>query len=52
MPTDLTRRHFLYGAVAASTACQTATEQAEAPGGLPSRPLGRTGATPSILAMG
>lgn len=56
MPADLTRRHFLYGAVAATTACQSAQqEHAELPtpaGTLPTRPLGRTGANPSILAMG
>ena len=48
MPLDLTRRHFLGGAAAIGAAGQTAQSK----GKLPSRTLGRTGATPSILAMG
>lgn len=48
MPFDLTRRHFLGGAAAAAAVGQTAAGN----GKLPARPLGRTGATPSILAMG
>lgn len=48
MPLDLTRRHFLGGAAAIAAAGQTAQSK----GKLPSRTLGRTGATPSILAMG
>ena len=55
MPIDLTRRHFLGGAVAVATACQSpsdgvGTDSAQSP--LPARPLGRTGANASILAMG
>ncbi len=56
MPNDLTRRKFIGGAVAVSAACQSAPQQqAEAEGAataLPSRTLGRTGATPSVLAIG
>ena len=56
MPIDLTRRHFLGGAVAAATACQSPSSkevQADStPSTLPTRPLGKTGANPSILAMG
>lgn len=48
MPLDLTRRHFLGGAAAVAAAGQAAPSK----GTLPSRALGRTGATPSILAMG
>ena len=48
MPLDLTRRRFLGGAAALGAAGQAALGK----GTLPSRPLGRTGATPSILAMG
>ena len=48
MPLDLTRRHFLGGAAAVAAAGHAAP----AKGKLPSRTLGRTGATPSILAMG
>ena len=56
MAFDLTRRSFLGGAVAAATACQSeqreSAEQSAAPAALPSRPLGKTGAQPSILGMG
>lgn len=56
MPIDLTRRHFLGGAVAVATACQSPSEESvqmdSASSPLPTRPLGRTGANPSILAMG
>ncbi len=56
MPCDLTRRRFIGGAVAASVACQSdpkeRTGHAAPTGALPTRTLGRTGATPSILAMG
>ena len=56
MPIDLTRRHFLGGAVAVATACQSPSEETvrtdAAPSPLPTRPLGKTGANPSILAMG
>lgn len=48
MPLDLTRRHFLGGAAAVAAAGRAAPSK----GTLPSRALGRTGATPSILAMG
>ena len=48
MSIDLTRRHFLGGAAAVAAGGQTALGN----GKLPSRPLGRTGARPSILAMG
>lgn len=48
MPLDLTRRHFLGSAAAAAAAGRAAPGK----GKLPSRTLGRTGATPSILAMG
>ncbi len=43
--TSLTRRHFLGTAAAATTAFANG-------GALPTRTLGRTGATPSILAIG
>ncbi len=56
MPIDLTRRHFLYGAVAATAACQSGPQEGADSAGavatLPTRPLGKTGANPSILAMG
>lgn len=56
MPDNLTRRHFLGGAVVAATACQSgpheSTENPKTSALLPSRPLGNTGANPSILAMG
>lgn len=56
MAIDLTRRHFLGGAAAFTTACQSASNEKTGPVGvadlLPSRPLGKTGASPSILAMG
>lgn len=56
MASDLTRRHFLGGAVAAATACQAPSEESAdstpEPAGLPTRTLGKTGASTSILAMG
>ena len=56
MAIDLTRRHFLGGAVAFTTACQSASNDKTGSAGvadvLPNRPLGKTGASPSILAMG
>lgn len=56
MPNDLTRRHFLGGAVVAAAGCQTGIQSASETGGpaslLPARPLGRTGVNPSILALG
>ncbi len=56
MAIDLTRRHFLGGAVALSSGCAAPTQEREearaAPAALPSRPLGNTGAEPSVLAMG
>ncbi len=56
MPNDLTRRRFLGGAVVAATACGSGSDrQADASrraNGIPTRPLGQTGASPSILAMG
>jgi hypothetical protein len=47
---DLTRRHFIGGAVAAAAAAQSAAAAAKT--ALPTRVLGRTGAKPSILALG
>ena len=56
MSNHLTRRHFLGGAVAATTACQPSSrEKADASKPareIATRPLGQTGARPSILAMG
>ena len=56
MSNDLTRRHFLGGSIATATAC---TSGPDSPGGepassgrIPLRQLGRTGAGPSILALG
>ena len=56
MPNNLTRRHFLGSAAVAAVACSS---EDQAPSGeslpegvLPARPLGRTGESPSILAMG
>lgn len=59
MPSDITRRTFIGTAAAASTACSSnpdapAADVAEnqPSNKLPTRVLGRTGATPSILALG
>ena len=56
MPNELTRRHFLGGAVVATAGCQTGTqapsETDSSTSSIPTRPLGRTGASPSILALG
>lgn len=56
MPKEFTRRLFLGGAALAATSCQPTSEGragGERSGGpLPKRPLGRTGETPSILALG
>ena len=51
MSADLTRRRFL-GGVAAVAAAGSPPTRAEGGGPLPARPLGRTGAEPSVLAMG
>lgn len=56
MTDNLTRRHFLGAAVATATACgsgsQSDSEGSRARPLIPRRPLGKTGAAPSILAMG
>ena len=56
MPSDLTRRHFLGGAAVAAVGCRSGEQELSTEslpeGVLPSRPLGRTGESPSILAMG
>ena len=56
MPDNLTRRHFIGAAVVTATACESGSRSevggsAAAPK-IPTRPLGRTGAEPSILALG
>lgn len=56
MSAELTRRHFLGSAVAAATACQPSSREEDRSSAesvrLPVRPLGKTGARPSILGMG
>jgi predicted aldo/keto reductase-like oxidoreductase len=47
---DLTRRHFIGGAVAVAAGTNAASGAAKS--ALPTRVLGRTGAKPSILALG
>ena len=56
MPNNLTRRHFLGSAAVGAAACRTEDQELSSEslpeGVLPARPLGRTGESPSILAMG
>ena len=56
MPDNLTRRHFLGSAAVAAVACRSEDPELSSEslpdGVLPARPLGRTGESPSILAMG
>ena len=56
MSNNLSRRHFLGGSIASAAACTTGPQgqgDGPSPGApIPLRQLGRTGAEPSILAMG
>ena len=56
MPDNLTRRHFLGAAVVTATACGTGSRsdvgRSTVAARIPTRPLGRTGSEPSILALG
>ncbi len=56
MPSELTRRHFLGGTAVAAVGCRSGEQELSSEslpeGILPSRPLGRTGESPSILALG